>query len=361
MQAEQPRLRPMNLGDILDAVFQLYRNNFLIFIGIVALIQVPLIIIQVLLTLAFNQKVATDLMGLIHMLPSFNFERDSIADLPLGNLMAFMGLSMLFALLEFAVAQQLINGALANAVSQRYFKRPVSLLGAYGFGMRRIIMLSLAGFIIAFVLAIVFVLSFAFLFGLVAFIVGFAATQHETSSIIGSVLAMILFVVGMLIIGATMVFLTLCVLFVPQAIVLEHKNAFGALFRSWEIVFRSFWRVLGIFILLYVMVQVITLIPSATLGGIVGMIYSDPIQDFAIRQSLSMLIGYGVRIFVLPFLLIAYTLLYYDIRVRKEGYDLQLMIQEQDNMQDNANDGSFTHAGMYAGDESRAEDRREWE
>ncbi len=358
MQAEQPRLRPMNLGDILDAVFQLYRNNFLTFIGIVALIQVPVIIIQVLLTLAFNQKIATDMMGLIHMLPSFDFQRDSITDLPLGNLIAFMGITMLFALLEFAVVQQLINGALAHAVSKRYFKRPVSILSAYGLGTRRIIMLSIAGFIIAFVITTVFVVLVAFFVGLIAFIFGFAVTQHEASSIIGSVLAIILLVMGMLIIGVTIVFLTLCVLFVPQAIVLEKRNAFGAIFRSWEIVFRSFWRVLGIFILLYVMVQVITLIPSATLGGVVGIIYSDPIQDFAIRQSLSMLIGYGVRIFVLPFLLIAYTLLYYDIRVRKEGYDLQLMMQDQDNTQDYTG-GGFTHASTYRDDESRAEDRRE--
>ena len=41
-----PRLRPMSISDMLDAAFRLYRQHFLTFIGIVALLQVPMAILQ---------------------------------------------------------------------------------------------------------------------------------------------------------------------------------------------------------------------------------------------------------------------------------------------------------------------------
>src|SRR5512134_1797499 len=41
-----PALRPLRLGELLDQAIRLYRRNFLTFIGIIALIYVPLMILQ---------------------------------------------------------------------------------------------------------------------------------------------------------------------------------------------------------------------------------------------------------------------------------------------------------------------------
>ena len=41
-----PQLRPMSLGDLFDTAFRLYREHFVTFVGIVALLQVPLAIVQ---------------------------------------------------------------------------------------------------------------------------------------------------------------------------------------------------------------------------------------------------------------------------------------------------------------------------
>ena len=50
-----PQLRPMSLSDMLDAAFRLYRKHFLTFVGIVALLLVPMAILQFLVQLPYAQ------------------------------------------------------------------------------------------------------------------------------------------------------------------------------------------------------------------------------------------------------------------------------------------------------------------
>jgi hypothetical protein len=76
-------------------------------------------------------------------------------------------------------------------------------------------------------------------------------------------------------------------------------------------------------VLIYFLIQIITLVPSALLGGVIGAVFSE-LDQFMLQQSLSQLVGYVIQIFVLPLQLIGYTLLYYDVRVRKEGFDIEL-------------------------------------
>src|SRR5512138_2726681 len=41
-----PTLRPLRLGELLDRAIRLYRGNFLTFIGIIAVVYVPLTVLQ---------------------------------------------------------------------------------------------------------------------------------------------------------------------------------------------------------------------------------------------------------------------------------------------------------------------------
>jgi len=51
-----PRLRPMSIGDMLDAAFRLYRQHFLTFIGVVALLQAPMAMLQFLAQLPYMRE-----------------------------------------------------------------------------------------------------------------------------------------------------------------------------------------------------------------------------------------------------------------------------------------------------------------
>jgi len=44
-------LRPLSLGEILDQAIRLYRHNFLFLVGIIALAEIPFLLVQVALSL----------------------------------------------------------------------------------------------------------------------------------------------------------------------------------------------------------------------------------------------------------------------------------------------------------------------
>jgi hypothetical protein len=118
--------------------------------------------------------------------------------------------------------------------------------------------------------------------------------------------------------------------FFVQAVVVEGRGPVDALRRSWRLVRGSYWRVLGIMLLLLLLLYILVGVPTGIAGVAISIIFPDPVRHFALRQSLSTLIGYISQIVVLPLQLVAYTLLYYDLRVRKEGYDIELLAGGQE-------------------------------
>ena len=121
-----------------------------------------------------------------------------------------------------------------------------------------------------------------------------------------------IFAMGITIIGyPAAIYFNVTWAFIVQAIVLEGCGARKSLSRSSFLVKGAWWRVLGILIVL----SLIGSILASVAGGIAGSI----IGNFA---------GGLVGIIFMPISLIGATLLYFDLRIRKEGYSLQVMAQE---------------------------------
>lgn len=327
MQATAPHLRPLSIGDLFDTIFRLYRNNFLVFIGIAALIQIPMILIQMGLEFALGRQSTADFLQIINELPFFNPQTDSVTDLPITNPLLYYGLTIVLALLQIIVVQQLLNGALANAIARRYLGQPISVLEAYNFGARRLSALLIVGVLVAILTIVVGVVLIGIYFGGLFLVVSIATTQSGTRAAVAAILALLLMLLLLIVAMIVFAMIALRFLFVTQAVVLEDHGPIGALRRSWQLIRGSFWRVLGIVVLLVILVQIVmgipviimTMVLSFTLGGA-----ADPLQNYLLRQSITVLTSYAAQILVLPIYLSAYTLLYYDLRVRKEGYDLQL-------------------------------------
>jgi hypothetical protein len=115
--------------------------------------------------------------------------------------------------------------------------------------------------------------------------------------------------------------------FVSQAVVLENTTALGALRRSWGLVKGSFWRVLLMLFLVGIFVYIITAVPtftvqfaSMTLLGVSSII--PALVNSVISTVISTLIE--------PLQFAILTVLYYDLRIRKEGFDLQITMQQLD-------------------------------
>jgi hypothetical protein len=241
MSSSAPRLRPLNLGDLLDETFALYRQNFALFAGIVAVLTI--------IETIFSE---------------------------LARRSGSLGLTLLVIPITLAFGA-LITGALSWAVSQRYLGKETSIGEAYAaVGVATFFQLIGASLLYGLIVAVGFV--FLIIPGII-FLVRFA--------------------------------------FMPEAIVLEQRGVFDSLGRSWALVSGSFWRVLGYGLVIYIIVFFIELVVG---GAIAGVLAAGGGLSF-IRPAVSAI----VSILVEPFRLTAFVLLYYDLRIRKEGFDLEQM------------------------------------
>lgn len=303
MSSTTPTLRPLGVADILDQAIRIYRQNFVPLVEIVAVVAIPVLLVQVIgtgLTMPWTN----------------NFSSPPVADTFSNPAILFstQGLAALLA----AIGTIFEIGALSHFVSERYLDRPATFRSAYGKAFHRWLALVLA--------AILFGLAAAAIFG-VFIAVFFAAAMLSTTgggnSAAAAAVGLATICLCVLFIPAIVGFLYLSVrwMFFVQAIVLENFNSTGGLGRSWKLVKGYFWRTLGFYLVLTILVAAFTtgpvllfqigafLLPSPALGIIIA----------AIAQTL-------LRIIITPIQYGALTVYYYDLRVRKEGLDLQMQL-----------------------------------
>jgi hypothetical protein len=111
---------------------------------------------------------------------------------------------------------------------------------------------------------------------------------------------------------------------IPAVVLEPGTSASGALSRSWELTRGARWRIFGLgitlLVLLYVPVVAITglfalLIPQS--GGMFG--------AASLGMVMAIAVGGLVQMFIYPLFYCVLTIAYYDLRVRREGFDLELL------------------------------------
>ncbi len=112
-----------------------------------------------------------------------------------------------------------------------------------------------------------------------------------------------------------------------QAIVIESRRPADALRRSFDLVHGSRWRVFGIGTTFFALLLV-TALPG----------YFISLQNQFLGDVLGILIGMVVT----PFAYISATLVYFDLRIRKEGYTLETLATELGFSQDSSPPGPTT-------------------
>ncbi len=113
----------------------------------------------------------------------------------------------------------------------------------------------------------------------------------------------------------------------PQAIVLEGRRAFRGLGRSFHLVRGSWWR----FAMLLVLVGVLRLYATAIPGGIGFLIGAftgskDLLGGSAGVFTLAALSAL-IELLMLPIAVAITTLFFTDLRIRKEGFDVDILLQ----------------------------------
>jgi len=260
---------PMSVGGILDRSFRLYRQRFVRFLAIVAIIQVPLH----LLTLAFTVFIT---FGLGSMQGSSDSESAAI-------LFAVLGLGWVLFVLLTVVGQQLSTAALLKGVSESYLGRDVSVGQAYRFVVPKL--LSLIGS--------------ALLVGLIAGL-------------------------GYMLCVVPGVIFSLWYALTAPSIVLEGHRALGGMARSKQLASGNLGRIFLVFLVVFLITIAFTLVFQMA-GQFLAMalLAQQPLAAMALQQLLQMI----PAILIMPIGAAATALLYYDLRIRKEGFDLEMLAE----------------------------------
>ena len=160
--------------------------------------------------------------------------------------------------------------------------------------------------------------------GAIMFVIGIVAAAFDSGG--SEVVAAMFFVGGGLLTLAGIVvaaWLGVRWFSASYAVVIEGKGPIAGLGRSWNLVTGSWWRVFGIglvFAVVIIVAAMVISIPIGIVGGIAGGEESAGV--------VGAIVGGVATVVVTPFAYIAGVLIYFDLRVRKEGFDLDALAAE---------------------------------
>jgi hypothetical protein len=110
-------------------------------------------------------------------------------------------------------------------------------------------------------------------------------------------------------------------------VVLEQRGPIAALGRSWRLVLGSYWRVLGIYLLTYLITSALSLVVSFPFGFVGGLANAlGPAGGGTAPATVGILVISEIAIVSLTATIASgvLVLVYADMRMRKEGMDLVL-------------------------------------
>jgi len=261
----QLRMRPLEVGDVLDETFRMYRRHFLLFGGISVILSIPSAALFGLALSSFS-SVLQQSNG---QAADLSFVTPLLAGLAAGLLvnLLFLPFSMgaiTYAACESALGRPVTAGGVLSGVLRRYFSLLVFWL------------LFLVSFYVSLVLCVVPVVLWTWIF------------------------------VGWIV--------------VTPAMFVENIGLGPAFGRSWRLVQGRWWRT---FLVLF-LIAIIWYIAQFALGAFLqlGQLLLQLVVSPFIALAISSATGQIVAAVVNPILQIAIVLIYFDLRVRKEALDL---------------------------------------
>lgn len=285
----QPILRPLRLGELLDRAIRLYRGNFLTFIGIIAVVYVPLMVLQTASAALMTSSAFIGTSNPRDVFTNYGYVIGSLS-------------TIVLVLVQFVLVQGIATGALTRAVADNYLGKKTGILDAYR---------GISGSWLSLVAALLFILLLFFVLMVWWIIIPCAG-----------------WFTGL---GMMIVLMAVVNPLVAPAVVLENQRALDAVRRAWSLARRRFWPVLGSIFILYLFSLLIVNGPQAIVNLLLAQV-SDSFGDRTMQMVVTSIVGGLVSlVFVLiyyPLQMTAFTLIYFDLRVRTEGFDLAALTME---------------------------------
>ena len=306
-------LRPLDLGTILGASFRVLRRNPRPTFGATLLIQGSSFLLIYLV------------VGLVALFSLSRIDSSTSADNPtiVAGSFATIGLVSLVPVLLSVVVAALVQGIIVLEISRASLGEKQTFRELFGRARGRIWALVGWTFIVGLALFVVF-----------GVLVGLVALFVATLGIAGIVIGVLLGIFGGLALVAAGAWLTTKLSLVPSVLMIERLSIRRSVARSWALTNGSFWRVFGIQLLVGVIVSVISQVISTPLSFIAPIVVSllDPnAQNGAVTVVVTfglLVLSVIVTVVFLAISTVVQTattaLLYIDLRMRREGLDLEL-------------------------------------
>ena len=267
---EYENLRPLGIGEILDSALRIYRSRFGALVAVVAFVVVPLQIVQFLVRIS---------QPTTHTIRSQGFSYQTGGP-SAGTTLALLAVTVLVSLFTTAFAQ----GASMRIIADHYLGTETSWSASLRGALRQFRSL----------------LWVAILVGLSWVVGGFLCG-------IPGVFAYVLFSVSI------------------PALLMEGNKGTKALGRSRTLVIGRWWPTFAALLVIFLLSFLITSLASIVVGG--STIFAGSVSSSTGVQAMQSAITTLITVFTTPMTAAVATVIYFDLRVRKEGFDIALMAQ----------------------------------
>lgn len=282
-------LRPMTLGQVLDTTFSLYKRNFWLFAGITALPFLLVLLFQIVVAAAGNP-----------------LERAGQSTAVSANLIGRVVAGAAIGVILYLVILGYTQAATIFAVSDLYLARSATVRGSFGQVGAKILRIMLI-----------------FLIGIIAAVVGILAFGLAVGVIV-AIFRTPLLVFPLLLVVGILALIALCrlALWIPTAM-LENAGAVSSFQRSLHLTEGYALQIFLIYLLVGVLTYAAILIfqlPFFAIATRAAAAHQAIPFGIAVLQDLGAFVS---NVLVGPIGTIAISLMYYNLRVRKEAFDIQ--------------------------------------
>jgi len=303
-------LRPSTLGEILDRTVQLYRRNFLLFAGVASLPMGTL--------LAFG-AIGGGLFGLAAVAARGTPLSDAFAGIVLALFLAV-------ALPVYLAAGVFSCAGLTQAAVSTHRGEMLTIRAALKSVTPRF--WTYLGFLL---LEFIFAVAIpGAIFGSVFAVLIYLASQAGLGAAAGlGFLAFLVAVMGVVVI----IWCALSLAIGLPVCVVELKGPWTSLERAWKLSKGTRGRIFVLILLIIVLdiaASMIAAIPFMIILGVIAVSGNEAAHATAlvVAEIVRVVVDFALQVLLTPFSWIALVLFYYDQRIRKEGFDIEWMMEQ---------------------------------
>jgi hypothetical protein len=310
------QLAPLTLGELLDRTFSTFRRHFWLFAGIMVFPEALLVGLNVILQVLMRS------LAVPHGTPAAPPVPAQSAAFAAGA-----GIGFLAIMIPYYVAYALAHGATTYALSEVYLGRGATIRESYRVVWRRF------GRLLSVVFSVLIRTYGVFVLAVLVVVLMATSLVEFSQSTAWTILLGLLLLVGFFAVLAVGVLVFIYLLrygVAVPALLLEKLSPRQALKRSVLLTKGYLWRLLVVFILMVMIRMIIVLVCQSPFSIATFSTAVRGVQPNLWLTIASLLVGGVAAAATAPLLMIGFAIAYYDLRVRKEGFDLQLMMENLD-------------------------------